>query len=113
MPTTDNARLLILWTSGDPLTARDMVLLYAVNAMKHDWWTEVTLLVWGAADSLIAEDNEIQSESGRPLMLACASLPANTAPNNKMLPPSCSALALKFFTRANSSPTGSNPAVKY
>lgn len=60
MPSHDNTRLLILWTSGDQLTARDMVLLYAVNAMKHDWWTEVTLLVWGAADSLIAEDNDIQ-----------------------------------------------------
>ena len=61
MPTADNNRLLILWTSGDPLTARDMVLLYAVNAIKHNWWDEVTLLVWGAADSLIAGNNEIQA----------------------------------------------------
>jgi hypothetical protein len=65
MPDTENARLLILWTTGDPLTARDMVLLYATNAMKQSWWSEVTLLVWGAADSLIAEDNEIQGELRR------------------------------------------------
>jgi hypothetical protein len=60
MPKIDENRLLILWTSGDPLTARDMVLLYAANAMKHNWWSQVTLLVWGAADSLIAEDADIQ-----------------------------------------------------
>lgn len=65
MSPTENARLLILWTTGDQLTARDMVLLYAKNAMKHNWWDEVTLLVWGAADSLIAEDNEIQVELRR------------------------------------------------
>lgn len=62
---SENSRLLILWTSGDLLTARDMVLLYAVNALKHNWWSEVTLLVWGAADSLIAEDAAIQEEIRR------------------------------------------------
>jgi hypothetical protein len=65
MPSTDNTRLLILWTSGDPLTARDMILLYAVNAIKHNWWSAVTLLVWGAADSLAAQNNDIQAEIRR------------------------------------------------
>jgi len=62
MTPKDDSRLLILWTSGDQLTAHDMVLLYAVNAMKHNWWSQVTLLIWGAADSLVAEDTEIQVE---------------------------------------------------
>ena len=65
MTSTDNSRLLILWATGNKLTSKDMVLLYAVNAMKHNWWSEVTLLVWGASDSLIAEDNEIQVELRR------------------------------------------------
>ena len=62
MPPTDNSRLLILWTTGDPLTSRDMVLLYATNAIKHNWWDEVTLLMWGASDSLVAENTEIQDK---------------------------------------------------
>ncbi len=99
MPDTENARLLILWTTGDPLTARDMVLLYATNAMKHSWWSEVTLLVWGAADSLIAEDNEIQGELRRAIELECASSPASTALKSKMLPPSCSASASSLLHR--------------
>ena len=62
MKTTDVSRLLILWTTGDPLTAKDMILLYGTNAVKHGWWDEVTLLIWGAADSLVARDEEVQEK---------------------------------------------------
>lgn len=54
-------RLLVLWTSGDRATARHMVLLYTLNAKRRGWWKEVTLLVWGASDRLLAEDAQIQA----------------------------------------------------
>ncbi|MEZ4386891.1 MAG: DsrE family protein [Candidatus Krumholzibacteriia bacterium] len=50
----------ILWTTGDPDTARDMVLMYATNARIHGWWDEVTLVVWGASARLLAADPAIQ-----------------------------------------------------
>jgi len=62
MTTNNDSRLLILWTTGDPVTASDMVLLYATNALKHSWWDEVTLLIWGAADTLVAKDIDIQNK---------------------------------------------------
>lgn len=52
--------LTILWTNPDPLTAREMVLLYALNAKLNGWWEEVTVLVWGGPAKLIIEDDEIR-----------------------------------------------------
>ena len=52
--------LLILWTGGDRHTALNMTLMYGLNAKLNDWWGEVTLLVWGASQSLLAEDTEVQ-----------------------------------------------------
>jgi hypothetical protein len=39
-----------------------MTLLYGLNAMLHDWWAEVTLLVWGASQALLAQDVEVQEK---------------------------------------------------
>jgi hypothetical protein len=56
------SRLLVLWTSGEKLTALNMVLMYTYNAKAHDWWSDITLLIWGAASHLVAEDREVQEQ---------------------------------------------------
>ena len=56
---TDN-QLLIVWTSGDPDVAHNMVFMYAYNAQKNGWWDQVTLLVWGPSEKLSSEDTTIQ-----------------------------------------------------
>ena len=55
-------KVLIVWTSGDRDVALRMVLMYAVNAKKHGWWDDVTLLVWGPSQKLLVEDEALQSE---------------------------------------------------
>ena len=52
--------LLIVWTSGDPEVAHNMVYMYAFNAQKNGWWDQVTLLVWGPSSKLSSENTEIQ-----------------------------------------------------
>ncbi len=52
-------KLVILWTSGDPVTAEKMVFMYAENALKKAWWKEVTLLIWGASTALVKENPRI------------------------------------------------------
>ena len=52
--------LLIVWTSGDPEVAHNMVFMYAFNAQKNGWWDQVTLLVWGPSSKLSSENTEIQ-----------------------------------------------------
>lgn len=54
---TDRDNLLIVWTSGDREVAMKMVFMYAGNAKKQGWWNQVTLLVWGPSQVLLAEDD--------------------------------------------------------
>ena len=55
-------KLAILWVSDDPGAARNMVFMYAGNAPKNDWWSQVTLIVWGPSARLLAEDPELRDE---------------------------------------------------
>lgn len=51
--------LYILWTNDNPVTADKMVFMYASNSIKHGWWSEVTIIIWGATGKLAAEDDYI------------------------------------------------------
>lgn len=53
-------KLVILWTSGDPVTAEKMVFMYALNAVKRAWWHELTLIIWGASAGLVKENKMAQ-----------------------------------------------------
>ncbi|WP_320129995.1 DsrE family protein [uncultured Sphaerochaeta sp.] len=57
MPTN---HLYILWTNDNLITAENMVMMYAINAKKHAWWQEVTVIIWGATAKLVAENKTIQ-----------------------------------------------------
>lgn len=52
----------ILWTSADPLTANNMVFMYATNSLLKGWWGEVHIIVWGAAVKLLCEDQEVRKK---------------------------------------------------
>lgn len=56
----DKRILHILWTNADLSTAQQMVLMYATNSLLQSWWDEVTVIIWGAAAKLVAEDSLIQ-----------------------------------------------------
>jgi hypothetical protein len=58
----DEDHLYILWTNGDPVTADKMVFMYALNGLKHGWWKEVTVIIWGSPAKLVGEDADIQSK---------------------------------------------------
>jgi len=59
---TQKDGVLIVWTSADRDVALRMVLMYAGNAKKHGWWDQVTVLVWGPSQQLLAEDEVLQTE---------------------------------------------------
>jgi hypothetical protein len=58
----DKDHLYILWTNSDPITADKMVFMYALNGLKHGWWKEVTVIIWGSPAKLVGEDAAIQSK---------------------------------------------------
>lgn len=59
-PDPGSDTLVILWTSGDPEVALNMVFMYAFNAKAHGWWKEITLVVWGPSAKLAAENEKIR-----------------------------------------------------
>ena len=60
----EDRHLYILWTNGDPLTAEHMVMMYATNAMLNGWWDEVTVIIWGAPQKLVCEDEAVKLKMG-------------------------------------------------
>lgn len=53
-------KLTILWTSGDPETAANMILLYALTSNQRKRWKECNLIIWGPANKLLCEDPEVE-----------------------------------------------------
>jgi hypothetical protein len=62
MKADNSDKLVVLWTSADPETAKSMVFMYAGNAKRYNWFNEVTLIIWGPSAKLAAENKEIQKE---------------------------------------------------
>ena len=60
-PASGPDNLAVLWTSSDPDVAHRMVFLYTLFAKKQAWFEEVTLIVWGPSQRLLAADKEIQA----------------------------------------------------
>lgn len=54
--------LYILWTNPYPITAEKMVFMYARNSMLRQWWSKVTIIIWGATAKLVAESKAVQDE---------------------------------------------------
>jgi len=60
-PVDNSNKLVILWTSDNPELAKTMVFMYAQNALRHNWFEEVTLIIWGPSARLAAENEDIQA----------------------------------------------------
>jgi hypothetical protein len=58
---SDKKHLYVLWTSDNRITADKMVFMYTVNALAYGWWERVTLIIWGAAATLVGEDEQVQA----------------------------------------------------
>jgi len=52
--------LMIVWATDNRETSINMICLYAGNAKPKGWFDEVTLVIWGASQHLIANDAEVK-----------------------------------------------------
>jgi len=71
-------KLNILWTNADPITSEKMVMMYSINSKLQNWWSDVTIIVWGATTKLLAENEMIQEKAKMALhsgvkLIACKS----------------------------------------
>jgi len=52
-------KLLILWKTDNDIDIHNLVLPYASNAYKKQWFDQVTVLIWGASQKRVLEDKMI------------------------------------------------------
>ncbi|MGD2248250.1 MAG: DsrE family protein [Candidatus Methanofastidiosia archaeon] len=52
--------MVMLWTSKDRDAALKMAFMYTFNAKRFNWWSDITLIVWGPSAKLLSEDEELQ-----------------------------------------------------
>ena len=57
----EDKHLYIVWSNADPITSQHMVFMYATNSMKNAWWDQVTVVVWGATQPLLCEDEAVRA----------------------------------------------------
>jgi len=55
-------KLAIVWTSADPDVAHRMTLMYTHAAQRQAWFSEVTLIIWGPSQRLVAADKDIRAK---------------------------------------------------
>lgn len=48
-------KLTVLWKSDHPIDIDNLIFPYVMNSKKQQWFTEVTLLIWGASTKHIKE----------------------------------------------------------
>ena len=58
----NDSHLYILWTTDNPITAQDMVFMYAGNSLLKGWWDNVTIIIWGASVELVSADAGIREK---------------------------------------------------
>ncbi|MBK7625618.1 MAG: DsrE family protein [Bacteroidales bacterium] len=59
-PTHD--KLVVVWSSDDPMVAERVALMYTHAAKTAGWFKEVTLIVWGPSAKLISTDLKLQEK---------------------------------------------------
>jgi hypothetical protein len=62
MQANEPDKLVVLWTSDDPLLAERMALMYTHAAKTAGWFSEVTLIIWGPSAKLVSENLKIQEK---------------------------------------------------
>lgn len=59
---SNNEKLVVVWSSDDPMVANRVALMYGHAAQKNNWFSDVTLVIWGPSAQLIASDTTLQKK---------------------------------------------------
>ncbi|KFZ25706.1 MAG: hypothetical protein KQ78_02082 [Candidatus Izimaplasma bacterium HR2] len=54
------SKVLVVWKSNNDIDIHNFVIPYCYNAVMHEWFDEVELLIWGASQEKVMEDTVIQ-----------------------------------------------------
>lgn len=58
----NNSKLVLVWSSDDPFVAERVALMFPHAAQKNQWFSDVTLVIWGPSAKLIAQNIVLQEK---------------------------------------------------
>lgn len=58
--TTEVNKLMVLWTSDDPMVAERVALMYTGVAKQFGLFEDVSVIIWGPSAKLVAENKKVQ-----------------------------------------------------
>ncbi|WP_297098869.1 DsrE family protein [Draconibacterium sp.] len=61
-PATEVNKLMVLWTSDDPMVAERVALMYTGVAKQFGLFEEVSVIIWGPSAKLVAENKDVQAK---------------------------------------------------
>jgi len=61
-PATEVSKLMVLWTSDDPMVAERVALMYTGVAKQFGLFEDVSVIIWGPSAKLVAENAEVQAK---------------------------------------------------
>lgn len=59
---SNNNKLVLVWSSDDPMVAQRVALMFPHAAQKNSWFSGITLVIWGPSAKLIANDTTLQKK---------------------------------------------------
>lgn len=61
-PAPEVNKLMVLWTSDDPMVAERVALMYTGVAKQFGLFKEVSVIIWGPSQKLVAENKDVQAK---------------------------------------------------
>ncbi len=53
-------KLVVLWKTDNIIDVENLVIPYTHNSIKQKWFNEVVLLIWGASQKLLADNDSLK-----------------------------------------------------
>ena len=61
-PASKVNKLMVLWTSDDPMVAERVALMYTGVAKQYGLFEDVSIIIWGPSQKLVAENKDVQAK---------------------------------------------------
>lgn len=54
-------KLAVLWKTDSIIDIEELLVPYVNASKKNEWWDDVTVIIWGASQKLVSENERLQN----------------------------------------------------
>ncbi|QVK20173.1 DsrE family protein [Mycoplasmatota bacterium] len=83
-------KIVVFWKTDNIIDVENIVIPYTHNSLKKNWWDEVVLLIWGASQKLLVENDSLKLDIEAMIhdgvrVIACIGCSNNLGVTNELL----------------------------